>query len=108
MSVILSLKQMVLHRDQRSCQRPHKLGQSRSYKWKKQVIAEHVTVGKDALFSLLCFFFLTLSLYFFADQRKKEVVGEKDISIQSVFTDNCDTSLFFWVFCSIYSNVEKS
>lgn len=106
MSVILSLKQMVLHRDQRSCQRPHKLGQSRSYKWKKQVIAEHVTVGKDALFSLLCFFFLTLSLYVFCRPKKKEAVGEKDISTQSVFTDDCDTSLFF--FCSIYSNVEKS
>lgn len=97
MSVILSLKQMVLHRDQRSCQRPHKLGQSRSYKWKKQVIAEHVTVGKDALFSLLVSFF-SLSLFmFFADQRKKEAVGKKDISIQTVFTDDCDTSLFFFL-----------
>lgn len=77
MSVILSLKQMVLHRDQRSCQRPHKVGQSRSYKWKKQVIAKHVTVGKDALFSLLCFFFLTLSLYVFCRPEKKEAVGGK-------------------------------
>lgn len=71
----------------------------------KQVIAEHVTVGKDALFSLLGFFFLTLSLYVFCRPKKKEAVGEKDISIQTVFTDDCDTSLFFW---SIYSNVQKS
>lgn len=86
MSVILSLKQMVLHRDQRSCQRPHKLGQSRSYKWKKQVIAEHVTVGKDALFSLLCFFFLTLSLYFFLQTKGKKRPSGKRIFLFKVYS----------------------
>lgn len=61
MSVILSLKQMFLHRGQKSWQRPHKLGQSRSYKWEKQVIAGHVTVGQHTLFSLFCAFFFSLS-----------------------------------------------
>lgn len=59
MSVILSLKQMFLHRGQRSWQRPHKLDQSRSYKWKKQVIAGHVNVGQDTLFSFFSSLFQT-------------------------------------------------
>lgn len=60
------------------------------------------------VFIALFLFSHSLSLFFFADQRKKEAVGEKDISIQSVFTDNCDTSLFFWVFFVAYTVMWKS
>lgn len=66
MSVVLSFQQMFLHWGQRSWQRPHKPGQSRSYEWEKQVIAGHVTVGQDTRYH--CSF----PLFFLSFRWKKD------------------------------------
>lgn len=76
LSFILSLKQMFLNRGQRARQRPHKLSQSRSYKWKKQVIAEHVGQW-DRIHCVHCSLpFFSLSLF----QIEERLINSSDRS----------------------------